>query len=263
MSDPIRVVVAGAGGRLGRELVGGIVSASPEMSLVGAVDPAYSGQTVSDALGIDSRTTITPDLAQTLSATPADVVVVVTVPAVGMESIRVSMQAGAVPVVGTTGVTEQNIEEIRQMASEHGVGAIIAPNFSIGAVLMMKMAAEVAKYFSNVEIIELHHDKKLDAPSGTAILTARLVAQAREEKPAEAPDASAPARGGEFDGIRVHSVRLPGFEAHQEVLFGGLGQTLTIRHDAFNRKSYVPGVLLAIRKSQGLKDVIWGLENII
>ena len=263
MSDPIGVIVAGAGGRMGREVVGGVLGASPEMALVGAVDPVYAGQTVSQALGMDSQVEITSDLAETLSRTGADAVVVVTVPAVGMESIGASMVAGAVPVVGTTGITEQNIEEIRQMAAEHGVGAIIAPNFSIGAVLMMKMATEAVKYFPNVEIIELHHDKKLDAPSGTAILTARLLAQAREERPAEAPDASAPSRGGSFDGIRVHSVRLPGFEAHQEVLFGGPGQTLTIRHDAFNRRSYVPGVLLAIRKSLGLKEVIWGLENIL
>jgi len=263
MGEPIRVIVAGAGGRLGREVVGGVIGASPEMTLVGAVDPVYTGQTVSQVLGTDSQVEITSDLAETLSRTGADAVVVVTVPAVGMESIGASMVAGAVPVVGTTGITEQNIEEIRQMAAEHGVGAIIAPNFSIGAVLMMKMATEAVKYFPNVEIIELHHDKKLDAPSGTAILTARLLAQAREERPAEAPDASAPSRGGSFDGIRVHSVRLPGFEAHQEVLFGGPGQTLTIRHDAFNRRSYVPGVLLAIRKSLGLKEVIWGLENIL
>ncbi len=263
MSDPIRVIVAGAGGRLGREVVGGVTGAAPEMALVGAVDPAYAGQTVSAALGVDSAVTITSDLAETLSRTAADAVVVVTVPAAGMESIRASMKAGAVPIVGTTGITREDIEQIKQMAAERGVGAIIAPNFSIGAVLMMKMATEAVKYFPNVEIIELHHDKKLDAPSGTAILTARLLAEAREEEPAQAPSASAPSRGGDFDGIRVHSVRLPGFEAHQEVLFGGPGQTLTIRHDAFNRKSYVPGVLLAIRKSVGLKQVIWGLENLI
>ncbi len=263
MSGPIRVVVAGAGGRLGREVVGGVIDAAPEMVLVGAVDPAFAGRTVSEALGFDSSVAIGSDLAETLNRTPTDVVVIVTVPAAGMESIRAAMRAGAVPVVGTTGITEQNIEEIRQMASGHGVGAIVAPNFSIGAVLMMRMAAQAAEYFPCVEIIELHHEKKLDAPSGTAILTARLLSEARAETPAEAPDASAAARGGEYYGVRIHSVRLPGFEAHQEVLFGGPGQTLTIRHDAFNRKSYVPGVLLAIRKSQGLKEVIWGLEKII
>lgn len=263
MSDPIRVIVAGAGGRLGREVVGAVLGASPEMALVGAVDPAYAGQIVSEALKLDSKVTMTSDLAETLSRAPADAVVVVTVPAAGMESIRTAMKSGSVPVVGTTGITQQDIDEIRRMAAEYGVGAIVAPNFSVGAVLMMKLAAEAVKYFPDVEIIELHHGKKLDAPSGTAILTARLLAQAREEKPAEAPDASSPSRGGDFDGIRIHSVRLPGYEAHQEVVFGGLGQTLTIRHDAFNRKSYVPGVLLAIRKSLGLKDVIWGLENIL
>lgn len=263
MSEPIRIVVAGACGRLGSEIVRGVLEAAPEMALVGAVDPGCTGKTLADAIGAGSPLVVASDLADTLARTPADAVVVVTVPAVGMESIRASMKAGAVPVVGTTGITAQDIDEIRQMAAEYGVGAIVAPNFSIGAVLMMKMATEAVKYFPNAEVIELHHEKKLDAPSGTAILTARLLAEARKEIPSEAPDASAPARGGDFDGIRVHSVRLPGFEAHQEVLFGGLGQTLTIRHDAFNRKSYVPGVLLAIRKSLGLKEVIWGLENII
>lgn len=263
MSEPIRVIVAGAGGRMGRESVGAVLGASPEMTLVGAVDPAYAGRTVADAHGLESTVMIGSDLADTLSTSPADAVVVFTTPDAAMESISASMRAGAVPVVGTTGITKQHIDRIEEMAAEHGVGAIVAPNFAIGAVLMMKMACEAVKYFPNVEIIELHHDKKLDAPSGTAILTARLLAQAREERPAEAPDASAPSRGGDFDGVRVHSVRLPGYVAHQEVIFGGLGQTLTIRHDSLDRKSFMPGVLLAIRGSIGLKEVIWGLENIL
>ena len=248
---------------MGREVVNAVLDAGTEFALVGAADPAFAGSTISEAIGMDSPIAVERDLNGVLASTKADAVVVFSIPSAGMADIRTAMAAGAVPVVGTTGITQENVEEIRELAKKHGVGAIIAPNFAIGAVLMMKMACEAVKYFPAVEIIELHHDKKLDAPSGTAILTAKLLAQAREEKPSEAPDASAPARGGDFDGIRVHSVRLPGYEAHQEVVFGGQGQTLTIRHDAFNRKSYVPGILLAIRKSLGLKDVIWGLENII
>ena len=263
MSEPIRVIVAGAGGRLGREVVGGVLGASPEMALVGAVDPVCAGRTVSEALGADSPAVITSDLSETLSRTAADAVVVVTVPAAGMESIRTSIKAGAVPVVGTTGITQQDIEEIRQMAAQHGVGAIIAPNFSIGAVLMMRMASEAVKYFPNVEIIELHHDKKLDAPSGTAIKTAALIAASRPEGAGSKQEETVSARGGDFHGVRIHSVRLPGLVAHQEVIFGGLGQTLTIRHDSYDRKSFMPGVLLAIRKARGLADVIHGLENVI
>ena len=258
MSDPIRVVIAGAGGRMGGETVGAVLGASPEMALVGAVDPAHDGEAITG-----SQVTMTSDLAKTLRTAGADAVVVFTVPVVAMGAIRASMEAGAVPIVGTTGITKADIEQIRQMAVQCGVGAIIAPNFAIGAVLMMKMAGEAVKYFPNVEVIELHHDRKLDAPSGTALLTAKLLAEARCERPADAPDASAPARGGEYDGIRIHSVRLPGFVAHQEVIFGGLGQTLTIRHDSLDRKSFMPGVLLAIRKSLGLREVIWGLENIL
>jgi 4-hydroxy-tetrahydrodipicolinate reductase len=240
-----------------------VLGAAPEMALVGAVDPAYAGQPVSKVLGVCSDLVVASNLAATLSSTRADAVVVFTVPAVAMECIRVAMRSGAVPVVGTTGLSDLDIKEIKRMAGEYGVGAIIAPNFALGAVLMMKMACEAVKYFPSVEIIELHHDRKLDAPSGTAVLTARLLAGAREEKPADTPDAAAHARGGNLDGIRVHSVRLPGLVAHQEVIFGGIGQTLTIRHDSLDRKSFMPGVLLAVRKSPGLKEVIWGLENII
>lgn len=246
---------------MGREVVNAVLEAGPDLALVGAADPAFAGSSISQALGADSQVVIERDLSAVVPATPADVVVVFSVPSAAMDDIRIAMRAGAVPVVGTTGITPENLEEIRALASECGVGAIIAPNFAIGAVLMMKLAREVAKYMPAVEIIELHHDRKLDAPSGTAIKTSEMIASARQESYQAV--GTEPTRGGDFNGVRIHSVRLPGLVAHQEVIFGGLGQTLTIRHDSYDRKSFMPGVIMAIRKAFGLKQVIYGLENIL
>lgn len=263
MSNVIRVAVSGAGGRMGREVVNAVLEAAPEFELVGAADPAFVGRSVSDALGLASDVVIEKDLDSMLTSVSADAVVVFSLPSTVMDDIRVSMRAKAVPVIGTTGITPENLREIGGLTAEHGVGAIVAPNFAIGAILMMKMAAMAAKYLPAVEIIEFHHDKKLDAPSGTSIKTAQLIADARQERWSPAAGEDAPARGGDFDGVRIHSVRLPGYVAHQEVIFGGLSQTLTIRHDSNDRKSFMPGVLLALRETRGLKKLIYGLENII
>lgn len=263
MSEAMRIVVSGAGGRMGREVVSAVLEAGPGLALVGAADPAFAGNSISEALGADSPVIIERSLDSVLESTPADVVVVFSVPAAAMGDVRCAMKAKAVPVVGTTGITAENLEEIEALAARHGVGAIIAPNFAIGAVLMMKLSQEVAKHLPAVEIIELHHDKKLDAPSGTAIKTAEMIASARREVHGAASADAPPVRGGDYHGVRIHSVRLPGLVAHQEVIFGGLGQTLTIRHDSYDRKSFMPGVLLAIGKARGLTDVIYGLENVI
>jgi 4-hydroxy-tetrahydrodipicolinate reductase len=167
-------------------------------------------------------------------------------------------------VIGATGVTSAEIQEFGGHADKGGVGVIYAANFALGAVLMMHLSRIAAKYFDYVEITELHHEKKLDAPSGTALATARKMSKARG-KPFERTGGADASRGAELDGITIHSVRLPGMVAHQEVLFGGLGQTLSIRHDTINRESFMPGVVLAIReviKRQGLTvglDVLLGL----
>ena len=246
---------------MGRETVNAVLEAGREFELVGAADPAFAGNSISEVLGCDCTVMIEKDLVDVLEAAKPDVAVIFTVPVAAMDNVRASMKAGAVPVIGTTGITPENLKEIQGLSAQHGVGAIIAPNFAIGAVLMMKLASEVAKYMPAVEIIELHHDKKLDAPSGTAIMTAERIAASRGS---DAPSGEAvPARGGDFHGVRIHSVRLPGLVAHQEVIFGGLGQTLRIRHDSYDRKSFMPGVLMAIRKASGLKDVIYGLEKIL
>ncbi|MCL6520506.1 MAG: 4-hydroxy-tetrahydrodipicolinate reductase [Armatimonadetes bacterium] len=262
MDKPIiRVAISGAGGRMGRETALAVYGEAHEMVLVGAADPAYTGKTLSELLAIDCPIEIKGSLTEALDSAPADVAVVFSVPSAAMSDIRTAMNAGAVPVVGTTGITEENLAEIKELAEKKGIGAIIAPNFAIGAVLMMKFAAEAAKYFPAVEIIELHHDKKLDAPSGTAIKTAQMISNVRSRDSASKGDNTA--RGAEFHGVNIHSVRLPGLVAHQEVIFGGVGQTLTIRHDSIDRKSFMPGVLLAIKRAVGLTDVIYGLEKIL
>lgn len=263
MREAIRVAVSGAGGRMGREVVDAILTAGPGLEFVGAADPVFAGRTVMQALDISSPVMIESDIASVLKSTSVDVVVDFSVPSAAMANIRAIMRANVVPVVGTTGITPENLEEIRRLAVEHGTGAIIAANFAIGAVLMMKMASEAAKYLPSVEIIELHHDRKLDSPSGTSIKTAEMIAAGRSQAPPIPAGEDTPARGGTFSDVHIHSVRLPGLIAHQEVIFGGLGQALTIRHDSYDRKSFMPGVLLAVRKAGGLRDVIYGLENII
>jgi 4-hydroxy-tetrahydrodipicolinate reductase len=146
------------------------------------------------------------------------------------------------------------------------VGAVVAPNFAVGAVLLMRFAAQAARYLPEVEIIELHHERKVDAPSGTAIKTAEMIRAARAPERLPRPQEEivvAGSRGGDFDGIRIHSVRLPGFVAHQEVICGGIGQTLTLRHDSMDRVSFMPGVLMAVKRVRGLNRLVYGLENLL
>ena len=188
------------------------------------------------------------------------VVVDFSVPESRMKVFSTAISAGARPVVGTACWTDTDITTCRTLCQRHRLGAIIAPNFSIGAVHMMKFAAEAAKHMPSVEIIELHHDRKLDAPSGTAVKTASLIAAARGERPMGEPH---PARGQEFHGVPIHSVRLPGLLAHQQVIFGGLGQTLTLAHDSLSRESFMPGVVLACRRVLELSELVYGLENLL
>ena len=170
-------------------------------------------------------------------------------------------------VTGTTGIDSRTVKRLEKLASENKAGVIIAPNFAIGAVLMMQFAEKAAAYMPDCEIIELHHDRKLDAPSGTAMATAKKIAAAskglhRRKDPTITTKLQG-ARGGELGGVSVHSVRLPGFLAHQEVIFGGPGQTLTIRHDTISRDCFMPGVVLAVRHVMKIKKLVAGLENIL
>ncbi len=219
----IRVAVAGAAGRMGQAVCAAVEDAD-DMELVARADPAL-GSSVADAL----------------SAGP-DVLVDFTVPGSALANAREALAAGVHVVIGTTGF------DVAELAGVEGAKVFVAPNFAIGAVLMMRFAAEAARHMARAEIIELHHDRKVDAPSGTAKLTAKLMHDA------------APERGD----VPIHSVRLPGLVAHQEVIFGDLGQTLTIRHDSIDRESFMPGVLLAIRRVGELTDSpVVGLEHLL
>jgi 4-hydroxy-tetrahydrodipicolinate reductase len=242
------------------------VTAADGMKVVACVDPGGAGALVAtgdQSAGIECVT----DLAAAIAASSPDVMVDFTHPTVVEGNLRIALAAGVDCVVGTTGLSEERLAELAELAPE-GTALFFAPNFAIGAVLMMRFAEQAARFMPFVEVTELHHDKKADAPSGTAIRTARMIAAARGEAPSvpgretELPGMEG-ARGAVVDGVHVHSVRLPGLVAHQEVLFGGQGQTLTIRHDSIDRTSFMPGVVLAVREVGARSGLIVGLEKLM
>ncbi|MDZ4169396.1 MAG: 4-hydroxy-tetrahydrodipicolinate reductase [Coriobacteriia bacterium] len=256
----IRVMVAGAGGRMGSEVVHA-VAAAEGMQLVAAVDPTVTGCL------LEGGVKCIPDLASAIAEFSPDVMVDFTHPSSVEANLRIALTHGVHCVVGTTGLTNETLDDIASAAVD-GACLFYAPNFAIGAVLMMSFAQRAAKYLPHAEIVELHHDQKADAPSGTAVRTAALIASARSERP-ETPGAETElpgmqgARGATVDGVHVHSIRLSGLVAHQEVIFGGPGQTLTIRHDSLDRTSFMPGVILAIREVGSRSGLVVGLENLM
>jgi 4-hydroxy-tetrahydrodipicolinate reductase len=185
--------------------------------------------------------------------------------------VETAIELGIRPVIGTSGLARDRVSVFQERCREIDLGGIVAPNFSLGALLLMRLAVEAGRHLTQVEILELHHDRKIDAPSATAIRTAELMAQSRSLDPCSGSTAPVPAceekvpgvRGGEVQGIRIHSVRLPGLLAHQEVLLGGPGQLLTLRHDTFDRTAFLPGILLALRKVSELDRLVVGLENVL
>ena len=242
----IRVLVNGAKGRMGQEVVKAV--------------------TVASDLELVDQTDLEDDLIARIKASQAQAVVDFTTAAVAFENTRKILEAGVHPVVGTSGLLAEQVAELQQLAEDKGIGGLIAPNFAIGAVLLMKYAQDAAKYLPDVEVIELHHNRKADAPSGTAVKTAQLIAEARQEIPkalVQEKELFEGARGSEVHGVRVHSLRLPGLVAHQEVIFGGTGETLTIRHDSIHRESFMPGVCLACRKVIGTQQLFYGLEHLL
>jgi 4-hydroxy-tetrahydrodipicolinate reductase len=263
----IRVFVAGACGKMGQEVIHSLLK-EDDLLLVGASDTRNIGMDVGfvvgePRVGVDITGPLDHEI---LIASHANVLVDFTNPQSVLKNAKAAIQAGVVPVIGTTGLDEFEIDEIRALVVKKCVGAFLAPNFSIGAILMMRFTKEIAKYFPHVDIIEMHHDQKLDAPSGTALKTAEGILEVRKPMVQGHPneyEKISGSRGADMGGIHIHSVRLPGLIAHQEVLFGGLGQTLTIRHDVFSRETYMPGVMLAIRKASELTDLVIGLENFL
>lgn len=264
--NEIKVIIAGPRGRMGKEAVL-LMERTPHFKFVAAVDYKHNGEKISSIPGMPSlETPIYGDLHTCLQEVEADVLLDLTTPEAGKKHVTLAVEHGLRSVIGTTGFTEEELEQLTEVAKEKGVGTIIAPNFAVGAVLMMKFSKMAAKYFQDVEVIELHHDQKLDAPSGTAVKTVDLIRQNRQPKEQGHPNEEEQlkgARGANVDGIHIHSVRLPGLIAHQEVLFGGDGQMLTIRHDSFNRASFMSGVKLSIETVMQLDHLVYGLENII
>ncbi len=271
--DVIRVAVSGAAGRMGREVVKA-VQAAEGLLLVAAIDHHGIGTDIGPLAGIGATDVrIGDNLEAELAQHRPDVLVDFTLPDSVLANLRTALILGVSPVVGTTGLSHGDLAELDALARAQGVGAFVAPNFAIGAVLLMQFAAQAAKYLPDVEIIELHHDRKLDSPSGTALLTAQKIAAARQEAkvtPLTVPSGlveKAPGARGARDSVTgdvpIHSIRLPGFVAHQEVIFGGQGQVLTLRHDSIDRGSFMPGVVLAVRKVRALNGLVIGLENLL
>jgi 4-hydroxy-tetrahydrodipicolinate reductase len=244
MTEPIRVVVNGAKGRMGSEAVRA-VSGAADMQLVAQCD-----------LG--------DDLVGAVRGAAAEVVVDFTTASAALANLEKILAAGACPVMGTSGFGEAEVEKARYLCLTHGRPALIAPNFALGSVLLAKFAAAAARHMPHVELIEAHHDRKEDAPSGTSLKVAAEIAAARRETPRAPESESVPGvRGGTAQGVRIHSVRLPGVLARMECLFGGPGETLTIRHDTLTRESFMPGVLLAVRKIRGTSGLTYGLEHLL
>lgn len=257
---------------MGREAIKAIAAAD-DMTLVGAIarNPAMQGQDIGEIAGCGPvEIPVTADLEATLVLAQSEglaVMVDFTHPDSVYASVRAAIAYGVRPVVGTTGLSLEQIKDLAEFAEKASTGCLIIPNFSIGIVLLQQAALQAAQYFDHVEIIELHHNQKADAPSGTAIQTAQMLSELQKSyNPSEVTETEkmAGARGATTaDGINIHSVRLPGLIAHQEVILGAPGQIYTLRHDTSDRACYMPGVLLAIRRVMPLKSLIYGLDKIL
>ncbi|MFC3932034.1 4-hydroxy-tetrahydrodipicolinate reductase [Streptococcus dentapri] len=253
----IKVIIAGFKGKMGSTAVD-MVKGDADLQLVALLDPFAIEKEVDGVPVFNDKAD--------LVGFDAQVWVDFTIPKVAYENTRFALENGFAPVVGTTGFTEEQITELTDLSVQKQLGGLIAPNFAIGAILLMEFAAKAAKYFPDLEIIELHHDKKKDAPSGTAIKTAELIRETRSYKKQGAEDEEETlggARGAEFDGFRIHSVRLPGLVAHQEVIFGAEGQGLTLRHDSYDRISFMSGVNLGIKEVVKRVQLVYGLEHLL
>ena len=266
MSGGIKVAVVGALGKMGLQTVKAVLQDS-DLELAAAVDIKGRGESIAELTGIKKCTVrIISDIESVLLGRGADVIVDFTTPEAVYKNVSQALNNGVACVVGTTGLNDNELKEFDEIAQAKGIGVAVMPNFAVGAVLMMKFAQEAARYFPDVEIIELHHDQKLDAPSGTSIKTAELIKQNRIPqipKKTNEYEKFAGCRGGDVEQVRIHSVRLPGLVAHQEVIFGGIGQTLAIRHDSYDRIGFMQGVLMVIKKMTTLTGLVYGMENLL
>jgi len=259
----IKVAVQGALGRVGREVVSALCR-EPEMQVVGAVEKQVS----EDCLPLPDGSGTVPfssDLDHIINECQPHVLVDFTVAQATMPAVRIASRKGVNLVIGTTGLTNDEIREISQLSTANQIGVVVAPNFALGAILMIHLAKIAAKYLDYAEIIELHHHQKKDAPSGTALSTAKAMVTARDKPFYRSQEQGEPSasRGEQYEGVAIHSVRLPGLLAHQEVILGGSGQTLSIRHDTISRECYMPGVILAIREVVKRKGLVFGLDTLL
>jgi 4-hydroxy-tetrahydrodipicolinate reductase len=278
-SSPIPVVVAGALGRMGAEVVKAVRHA-PDCVLVGAIDtsPGHEGQDVGLALGLgELEVAISADLEGSLcqasqavrQAGPGGGAVLVdfTHPNVVYEHSRAAIAYGVHPVIGTTGLSPGQLQDLADFAAKAGVGGAVIPNFSVGMVLLQQAAAAAARFYDWAELTELHHNRKADAPSGTCIKTAEMLEElgkAFNVSEVEEHESLSGCRGGRREsGLRLHALRLPGLVAHQEVMFGAPGETYTLRHDTIERSAYMPGVLLTVRRVRQLQGLVYGLERLL
>ncbi len=260
----VKILVHGALGKMGQTVINAIYQ-DPELKLVGAVDVKADRE----QLELPDRTGIIPlsnDLGTMLASCHPDVMVDFTQRDATMPAARLAISQGVNLVIGTTGLSEAELEEIDTLSRRHKTGAVVAPNFSLGAVVMMHLAKIAGKYFDYAEIIEMHHEQKLDSPSGTAIATAKGMVESRGKAftyPKTQKESLKGARGAEYEGVALHSVRSPGYMAHQEVILGGPGQTLKIRHDQISREAFGPGVTLAIKEVVKSKGLTFGLNKLL
>ena len=258
----IRVAVQGAFGQMGRQVMKAVATA-PDLELVGACDTKADSASLRFNETADS-VFLSDDLAKLIAKVKPDVLIDFSLAAAVPHTVETAARAGVSMVIGTTGLNLETMARIDTLTTECNIGAVIAPNFALGAVVMIELSRVASRYFDWAEIIESHHENKADAPSGTAIATARAMAASRD-KPflsLDSDDGHA-SRGQKFDGVTVHSVRMPGLVANQEVIFGAMGQTLTIKHDTSSRECFMPGVLLAIREvAQRPGQFIFGLEKL-
>lgn len=256
----MRVAVVGAGGRLGTVACRAL-DAADGIDLVAAVQPSAAGRDLADVVGVGAGVTVAAAIEDLDGA--IDVAVEVTRPPNGAAHAAALRDRGIHAVVGTSGVTDQEIAELRAQQADTNV--LVVPNFALGAVLLQQFAEQAARHLPHVEVVELHHDGKADAPSGTALATAARIADARTTSPTPVggDDEHPGARGFSHRGVPVHAVRLPGLVAHQEVLFGGTGELLTLRHDSMSRESFAAGIVLAVRGVADLDGVTVGLDALL
>jgi 4-hydroxy-tetrahydrodipicolinate reductase len=262
--EPITILVHGALGRMGREVVAAI-SRDPELELVGAVDIKATQDQLTLPDG-SKKVPLSTELNSLIEAKNPKVLLDFTIAEAAISAALLALKHGVNVVIGTSGLSEDNLKEIARLSEANKVGAVVAPNFTIGAAVLLNAAKAAAKLFDYVDIIEMHHHEKVDAPSGTALATAKAMLQSRG-KPflysKTKKETLSGTRGGEIDGVAIHSVRLPGFVASQEVVFGGQGQTLSLRHDTIGRECYMPGIIMAIKEVVHRKGLVYGLDTLL